>query len=132
MLIESPNTTSHLTSIVILAISLIIYGIFANEIKCKNDFSYECQGQVVEQLDLAHSTRNIRGIGDFFHNLTPIMPNCKKKHSKSKSTAMSGRFEANLRGVRSKLCQRSTTANKIIRWKFVEAIFLTNAILFSL
>ena len=60
--------TSHLMSIVMFAISLTVYEIFAKHEKCKNfDLEIEGQGQKVEERDLRHSTESVRiHIGDFF------------------------------------------------------------------
>ena len=60
--------TSYLTAIVMFALSLTVYEIFANLIKCENFYlENEGQGEGREKGNLCHSTGNARfHIGDFF------------------------------------------------------------------
>ena len=49
----------YLMVIVMFALSLTVYEIFANQEKCKN-VDLEIEGQGVEKQDLSHSTRNVQ------------------------------------------------------------------------
>ena len=54
------------------AISVTIYEIFANQMKCKKfDLENECQGQRGEKLDLRHSIENVRLVFFFIEFLLP-------------------------------------------------------------
>ena len=59
-------------TIVNFVLSLIIFEIFANRIKCqKFNLESDCQSQGGEKWDLRHLTGNAQiYIGDFFHNFS--------------------------------------------------------------
>ena len=56
---DGKSVTSNLMAILIYALTVTIYNVFASEIKCKKfDLENEDQGQEREKLDLHHSTGN--------------------------------------------------------------------------
>ena len=56
---DGKNMTSYISAIVLFALSLTYYYIFANDIKCqKFDLENEGYGQGVKKLDWQHSTGN--------------------------------------------------------------------------
>ena len=76
---------SYLMAIVVFALSLTSYELFANQENCINfDLENEGQGQGVEKLDLRLSTRTVRiHIGDFFSEfyLPGNIRLCKRIHT---------------------------------------------------
>ena len=69
--IESPSMTCCLMTMVMCALSLTFYAIFANQIKCKNfDLDMKDQSQAGEKQDLRHSTGLFESILKIFQNFS--------------------------------------------------------------
>ena len=82
--------TSYLIALVLFALSLAVWDIFANQEKCKN-FDLANDGQEVEKRDLRYSTRNVRiGIGDFFLRILSTWQHTFKQREDTRTTRDSG------------------------------------------